>query len=50
MGARVRRPGPPRLGPAGLRTWREVTRVYELSPGEVEVLRQACATVDTIAW
>jgi phage terminase small subunit len=50
MGARVKRPSPPLLGPAGLKTWREIVRTYELSPGELEVLRQVCATVDTIAW
>ena len=50
MPAVVRRPRPPELGPAGLRTWREVTRTYELSPGELECLRQLCGVVDELAW
>jgi len=47
---RSRRPSPPLLGPAGLQTWREMTLAYQLSPGELSILRQACATTDLIAW
>jgi hypothetical protein len=48
MGAR--RPRPPELGPSGARFWRSVTGCYELSPAELETLRQACHTCDLIEW
>ena len=42
-------PRPPQsLSAAGRRFWRAITTRYELSPGEVELLRQACRTVDLI--
>ena len=39
---------PESLGAAGRRLWRAVVGVYELSPAEVELLRQACRTVDVL--
>jgi hypothetical protein len=44
------KPRAPRLGTAGKRLWRSVTSVYELSPPEVEILRQAARTADLIEW
>jgi hypothetical protein len=45
----VRRPRPPAsLGEAGRRFWRSVVAAYELSPGEVELLRQVVRLVDVI--
>jgi hypothetical protein len=42
-------PGMPmKLGPAGERFWNEILAAYELSPGEVEVLRQAAQVVDVL--
>jgi hypothetical protein len=38
------------LGPAGQQLWHEVTRAYELAPGERETLRQAAQTADIIEW
>jgi hypothetical protein len=43
-------PSVPKLGPAGRRLFREINAVYELSPGETAILRQACATADLISW
>jgi hypothetical protein len=39
---------PDGLGQAGRRFWRAVTGVYELSPGEIESLRQAARVVDLL--
>jgi hypothetical protein len=39
---------PAGLSEPGHRFWREITRVYELAPGEVETLRQCCRLVDLI--
>jgi hypothetical protein len=36
------------LSSAGRRLWRAVVAVYELSPAEMELLRQACRTVDLL--
>jgi hypothetical protein len=42
-------PRPPEgLGRAGRRLWRSVLGAYDLSPGELELLRQACRTVDLL--
>ena len=38
------------LGPAGEALWARITAVYELSPAELEVLWQACATADLIDY
>jgi hypothetical protein len=46
--AAKRAAAPQGLGPAGGAFWRSITRVYELSPGEVELLRQACRTIDVL--
>jgi hypothetical protein len=41
---------PPRdLGPAGRVLWRDVLAAYELNPGELEALRQACRVSDVLA-
>jgi phage terminase small subunit len=46
----MRRPRAPEgLDTAGAALWRAVTGVYELSPSEVETLRQCCRQVDLIA-
>jgi hypothetical protein len=46
----VGNPRPPQsLGAAGKRLWRSVVSAYELSPAELEVLRQCCRLVDLIA-
>jgi phage terminase small subunit len=46
----MRRPRAPEgLDTAGAALWRAVTGVYELSPAEVETLRQCCRQVDLIA-
>lgn len=43
-------PRPPEsLSAAGKRFWRSVVSAYELSPAELEVLRQCCRLVDLIA-
>jgi hypothetical protein len=39
---------PPGLGQAGRAFWRSIITTYELSPGELELLRQACRTVDVL--
>ena len=39
---------PGELGDYGLRLWRSITSLYELSPAEFELLWQACATADLI--
>jgi hypothetical protein len=39
---------PPGLGEAGRAFWRSIIATYELSPGELELLRQACRTVDVL--
>ena len=39
---------PQGLGQAGRRFWRSIVAAYELSPGEAELLRQACRTVDLL--
>ena len=45
-----RRPKPPGdLGDAGLGLWRPVVAAYDLSPAEVETLRQASRVVDVLA-
>ena len=42
-------PRPPQsLSAAGRRLWRGVVGAYELSPAEMELLRQACRTVDLL--
>ena len=46
----ARRPRAPELGPAGRQFWRSVVAAYELSPAETETLRQACHTVEPVAW
>jgi hypothetical protein len=44
-----RGPAPPRgLGEAARRFWRSIVAVYELSPGELELLRQAVRIVDLL--
>ena len=44
------RPRPPEsLDDAGRQLWRSLVAVYELSPAELETLRQACRAVDIIA-
>ena len=44
------RPRPPEsLDDAGRQLWRSLVAVYELSPAELETLRQACRVVDIIA-
>ena len=46
----MRRPRAPEgLDKAGAALWKDVTGVYELSPAEVETLRQCCRQVDLIA-
>lgn len=40
---------PSGLGVAGRRFWRSMVGVYEFSPAELEVLRQACRVVDVLA-
>jgi hypothetical protein len=46
----VGNPRPPQsLSEAGRRFWRSIVDAYELSPGELELLRQACRTVDLLA-
>jgi hypothetical protein len=43
------RPRPPDgLDQAGRRFWRGVVVAYDLAPGELELLRQACRTVDLL--
>jgi hypothetical protein len=39
---------PAGLGAAGRRLWRDVLAVYELAPGEMEMLRQAARVADVI--
>ena len=46
----MRRPRAPEgLDAGGATLWRAVTGVYELSPAELETLRQCCRQVDLIA-
>ena len=45
--ARPRAPGG--LAADGLKLWRSVTSVYELSPAELVMLGRACVTADTLA-
>lgn len=40
---------PQSLDQAGRSLWRAVTLAYELSPAELELLRQACRVTDTLA-
>ncbi len=40
---------PAHLRAAGRRLWREILAVYDLSPGELEMLRQAARVADLIA-
>jgi hypothetical protein len=40
---------PQSLDQAGRTLWRAVTGVYDLSPAEVELLRQACRVADQLA-
>jgi hypothetical protein len=40
---------PEGLDQAGRAFWLSVTRVYELSPAELVLLRRACVTVDALA-
>ena len=47
--ATKRGPVPPQgLGQAGRRFWRAIVSAYELSPGEAQLLVQACRTVDLL--
>lgn len=48
MGDTPRPRAPASLGKAGRAFWRSVLASYELSPGEAEVLRQACRVVDVL--
>jgi hypothetical protein len=46
----VTKPRPPAgIGADARRFWREVVGAYELSPGELETLRQAVVVVDQLA-
>jgi len=40
---------PQSLDPAGKALWRAVTGAYDLSPAELELLRQACRVADNLA-
>jgi hypothetical protein len=46
----AKRPVAPALGPAGRQLWTEICSVYNLAPGELQVLREACRTADLISW
>lgn len=39
---------PTGLGPRGARFWRATVADYELSPGELHLLAEACRTLDTL--
>jgi hypothetical protein len=49
VGAKRRPRAPDGLSEGGTVLWSSVTGAYELSPAELETLRQACRTVDMIA-
>ena len=45
----INRPRAPKgLGPAGRRFWKAILADYDLSAGEVELLRQACRVVNLV--
>lgn len=38
------------LGPSGRALWRSMVAVYEFSPGEIQLLTEACRQADMLTW